>query len=217
MQRRVAVVARTVKRPEERRAEIVAAARRLFESRGYDDVTMNEVVADLAVAKGTVYHYFRSKEELLEAVVTDIVKQATERMGQVVEAAGGGPVERLAALVSAGRVAGENEQVLGHLHRSQNAGMHTRLLAVAIELQAPLYAQVLREGTAAGVFRVDHPLEAAEFLLSATQFLTDEGIAPWSPETLTRRARALPALAEQLLGAPEGSLAFLLTPAHATD
>ncbi|MEV6683595.1 helix-turn-helix domain-containing protein [Streptomyces erythrochromogenes] len=202
---------------EERRAEIVAAARRLFESRGYDDVTMNEVVADLAVAKGTVYHYFRSKEELLEAVVTDIVKQATERMRQVVEAADGGPVERLAALVSAGRVAGENEQVLHHLHRSQNAGMHTRLLAVAIELQAPLYAEVLREGTEAGAFQVDHPLEAAEFLLSGIQFLTDEGVAPWSPETLTRRARALPALAEQLLGAPEGSLAFLIAPARASD
>jgi AcrR family transcriptional regulator len=203
-------MARTVKKPHERRADIVATARRLFETRGYDDITMNDVVADLGVAKGTVYHYFASKDELLEAVVTDIVGQATEQMRQTLEVASGGPVERLATLIAAGRVADEHGQILGHLHRSGNAGMHVRLLAVAIEQQAPLYAEVLRQGTAEGVFRVDLPLETAEFLLSAAQFLTDEGIAPWTPESLARRAAALPALVERLLGAAPGTFAFLL-------
>ncbi|MHB9860190.1 TetR/AcrR family transcriptional regulator [Streptomyces sp. YIM S03343] len=205
-------MARTVKKPHERRAEIVAAARRLFASRGYDVFTMNDVVSDLGIAKGTVYHYFKSKEDLLEAVVTDIVGQATEQMRQVLHAADGGAVERMAALISAGRVADENERILEHLHRGGNAGMHARLLAVAIEQQAPLYAEVLREGTATGVFAVGLPLETAEFLLSAAQFLTDEGIAPWPPETLARRAQALPSLVERLVGAAEGTFAFLLMP-----
>jgi AcrR family transcriptional regulator len=203
-------MARTVKKPQERRADIVAVARRLFATSRYDDITMNDVVTELGVAKGTLYHYFGSKEELLEAVVTDIVGQATERMRTVLHVAGGGPVERLVALIDAGRVAGDHEQILGHLHRGGNAGMHVRLLAVAIEQQAPLYAEVLQEGTAAGVFRVDLPLETAEFLLGAAQFLTDEGIAPWSPESLARRAVALPVLMERLLGAAAGTFAFLL-------
>jgi AcrR family transcriptional regulator len=205
-------MARTVKKPHERRADIEAAARRLFESRGYDDITMNDVVADLGVAKGTVYHYFRSKEELLEAVVTDIVGQATEQMRHVLHAVTGSPVERLVALMAAGSVADENAQILDHLHRGANAEMHVRLLAVAIEQQAPLYAEVLQEGTAEGVFQVDLPLETAEFLLGAAQFLTDEGIAPWSPESLARRALALPTLIERLLGAAPGTFAFLLPP-----
>lgn len=204
---------RTVKKPHERRADIVAMARRLFESRSYDEITMNDVVTALGVAKGTVYHYFRSKQELLEAVVTDIVGQATEQMRHVLQMDGGGAVERLAALIATGRIAGEHEQILGHLHRGGNAGMHVRLLAAAIEQQAPLYAEVLRLGTAEGVFQVDLPLETAEFLLGAAQFLTDEGIAPWPPESVARRAAALPTLVERLLGAAPGTFAFMLTPA----
>lgn len=203
-------MARTVKKPDERRADIVATARRMFESRGYDDITMNDVVAELGVAKGTVYHYYRSKEDLLEAVVLDIVGQVTAQMRQTLTTAAADPVEQLATLIAAGQVATAHEQILNHLHRGTNAGMHVRLLAVAIEQQAPLYAEVLHTGTAAGVFRVDNPLETAEFLLSAAQFLTDTGIAAWSAESLTRRAAALPGLVERLLGAPKGTFAFLI-------
>ena len=60
---------RTVKKPEERRADIVKAARYLFQTKEYSKTTMNDVIERLGIAKGTIYHYFSSKESLLEAVV----------------------------------------------------------------------------------------------------------------------------------------------------
>lgn len=62
------------KKTEERRGEIVAATCQLFLSKGYDSTTMREVMRHLGIAKGTIYHYCASKEELLEAVIESLVE-----------------------------------------------------------------------------------------------------------------------------------------------
>ena len=65
---------RTLVRPDRRAeipAHIVRVARQLFESRGYADVTMEQVAAKAAVSKRTLYKYFFVKEALLERVLED--------------------------------------------------------------------------------------------------------------------------------------------------
>lgn len=201
---------RIVKKAEVRRAEIVQAARYLFQTQEYEKVTMQEVMERLGIAKGTIYHHFQSKEELLEAVVENIVEEQITRMQQVVAEAEGSVFDKLRLLVQAGRAAEGGEEILETLHHSGNVGMHTRLLAVALIGQAPLYAELIRQGCAEGLFQTDHPLECAEYILSALQFLTDTGVYPWTPEQLLRRAMAFPRLIEAQLKAPQGSFQFLL-------
>ena len=66
---------RTVKKPDERRREIIAASRELFLEKDYEKATMQDVMDKLKIAKGTTYHYFKSKAELLEAVVQNMVDE----------------------------------------------------------------------------------------------------------------------------------------------
>ncbi len=200
---------RTVKNPDQRRMEIVKAARRLFQSKEYDKTTMQDVMEDLGIAKGTIYYYFKSKEELLEAVIEDIVDESLQQMQKSLEESRGNALEKLRHLVSAGNVAEDNPEILEHLHRPGNIGMHTRLLAVALQKQAPLYARLFQQGCEEGLFQTEMPLETAEFVLTAVQFLTDQGIYPWSQETLLRRAKAIPTLVEAQLEAAPGSFQFL--------
>lgn len=201
---------RTVKKPEERRAEIIAAARELFDTQGYEKTTMRHVMERLGIAKGTIYHYFRSKEELLEMVVSETVDEIAVMLEQFVESAEGNALETLQQLIAAGNVEEESAPILEGLHDPANTGMHTRQLAETITKLAPFYGSVIEQGVAEGVFQTEHPLEAAEMILTAVQFLTDMGIYPWTPEVLMRRALAFPALIEALLQAPEGSFDFLL-------
>lgn len=203
-------MARTVKKPEERRADIVEVAKRLFGTKGYESTAMQDVMRELGIAKGTIYHYFRSKEELLEAVIEDIVDESVEHMQRAANEASGNAFDKIRVLVGAGRVAEEHREVLDQLHRSDNSGMHARLLAATLQRQAPLYAQAIQQGCDEGAFRTGAPLEAAEFVLTALQFLTDDGIYPWTQETLLRRVRAFPSLIEAQLGAAAGSFDFLL-------
>ena len=59
---------------EFRTREILAAARRLMQSRGVESVTMEEIAATAGVAKGTVYLYFQGKEDLIQALMSQVGK-----------------------------------------------------------------------------------------------------------------------------------------------
>ena len=201
---------RIVKKAGERREEIIAAAGELFLVRGYDRTTMKHVMERLQIAKGTIYHYFKSKEELLDAVLDSIVANLVEEMQAIAAEAQGDALERLRYLIiKSATVDSHDQEMLDHLHQPGNTGMHLRLLAKLIILQAPIYAEFIRQGCEEKLFTTEHPLESAEFILAAIQFLTDIGIYPWTPEQMTRRALALPALVEAQLGAPKGSFGFM--------
>jgi AcrR family transcriptional regulator len=200
---------RIVKNPEERRKEIIAAARKLFEASDYKKTTMRDVMDMLGIAKGTIYHYFKSKEELLEAVVEDIIDDHIARREALLEATPGNALDKLRVLLTSSSLADDHGQLLTHLHDPGNVGMHTRLLAVAVERQARLFEGLFRQGCDEELFETEHPLECAELLLAGIQFLTDMGIYPWKKDDLARRAMAFPALIEAQLNAPEGSFRFL--------
>jgi AcrR family transcriptional regulator len=203
-------MARIVKKAEIRRQEIVAAARQLFQTKEYEKTTMQDVMDQLGIAKGTIYHYFKSKEELLEAVVENIVEDDIASKQIIVKEISGNALEKIRTLIRAGSMADNNAEILGHLHHPGNLGMHIRQLAVTLMRQAPLYGALIRQGCEEGLFQTEHPLECAEFILTAVQFLTDMGIHPWTQEDLIRRAMAFPPMIESLLKARQGSFQFML-------
>jgi AcrR family transcriptional regulator len=60
---------RTVKEPDIRRAELLDAAQKLFYAKGYEKTPVQDNIDRVGVAKGTFYHYFGSKVELLDELV----------------------------------------------------------------------------------------------------------------------------------------------------
>lgn len=200
---------RTVKKAEERKQEIVEAAKRLFNSKGYDATSMQDVMEDVGIAKGTIYHYFKSKDELLQAVVEFIVDAEIEKKKALLLETHGTALERFKVLIAAGSAADREQEVLQELHNANNTGMHIRLLAATLVKEAELYAGLIQQGCDEGIFHTDSPLECAEFILTAVQFLTDVGVYPWTPDQLLRRGMAFPALIEAQLQAPPGSFQFL--------
>ena len=67
-------------RSEATRAELLAAARRLFAERGYAGVGTEEIVRAAGVTRGALYHHFESKRELLAAVYEQVERELTERI-----------------------------------------------------------------------------------------------------------------------------------------
>ncbi len=205
-------MSRIVKKPEDRRREIVAKAWELFQKKDYEQTTMQDIMVELGIAKGTIYHYFDSKEALLEAVVDSVVENFIEQVRAGLAATSGNALEKVRALISAGNVEAAQGEDLDTLHRPGNIALHARMFAVTVLKLAPLYESVVRQGNQEGIFRVEHPLECSEFLLAGILFLTDVGMYPWTQEDLVRRARTLGALLEAQLNAPKGSFDFLSNP-----
>lgn len=203
---------RIVKKPDERKKEIIQAARELFQTKEYDKMTMRDLMDKLNIAKGTIYHYFSSKEDLLEAVVEDLIDEELKRKKRLMKSRRCrdlNALEKFRVLVTTDTIAEENEQILENLHHPGNTIMHTRQLGRYLLKLAPVFAAVFEEGCEQGIFKTEHPLECAEFLLAGFQFLTDVGFYPWSKAQIERRMAAFPSLIEAQLNAPKGSFSFL--------
>jgi AcrR family transcriptional regulator len=64
------------RRPDERPSEILEAALRTFAERGYANTRLEDVAATVGVTKGTIYHYFATKEELLRRAIQHYHEEA---------------------------------------------------------------------------------------------------------------------------------------------
>ncbi|MGC1451484.1 MAG: TetR/AcrR family transcriptional regulator [Candidatus Sulfotelmatobacter sp.] len=80
------------------RQEILRTAARLFQQRGYDATSMNDVAAALKLSKGGLYHHFQSKDEILFEIMDHAMELTQERVIAPVRAITD-PVERLRALI----------------------------------------------------------------------------------------------------------------------
>src|SRR5262249_35501881 len=102
---------RIVKKPFERRAEILKTAAHLFRTKDYEKATMQDVMDELDIAKGTIYHYFKSKEELLEAVIEDIVNQTFEKMTKLLTESKGNAIQKMRRLFEAADIAAQEDEI----------------------------------------------------------------------------------------------------------
>ena len=80
------------------RQEILRTAARLFQQRGYDATSMNDVAAALKLSKGGLYHHFQSKDEILFEIMNHAMEMTQERVITPVRSIAD-PVERLRALI----------------------------------------------------------------------------------------------------------------------
>jgi len=89
---------RVVKKPEERRAEMVAAASKLFAQQGFVRTSVAEIVSAVDVAKGLFYYYFTTKDDMVKAVVEGFTS-FLGREAMKIAAGEGTPREKIARLM----------------------------------------------------------------------------------------------------------------------
>src|SRR5277367_6415689 len=105
---------------DQRRENIINVAREVFFEQGYTAASMSSIAARLGGSKGTLYNYFKSKEELFEAQVRDMCGQAADRILE--STVQGEPAETLSRL---------GEQYLQHVFSEQTVRMFRILVAEA--------------------------------------------------------------------------------------
>lgn len=90
----------TLDRRTQRQQEIVAAATRIFAASGYDAAEMERVAAEIGIAKGTLYLYFKGKQDLFFACVDAGMQQITTALTAAREAPGD-PFDRITLAIRA--------------------------------------------------------------------------------------------------------------------
>jgi AcrR family transcriptional regulator len=140
----------------ERRRRILAAAIFLFQRKGINGTTAEEIAAEAGVTKRTLYRHVGSKENLLLAIHEDFINRGL-RGWQEIQAAGGSATERLRRLIVAhvNTVADELPSIRIFFEEMKHLSVENqaRIIARRNEYEVIL-TDTLREGMETGEFRV---------------------------------------------------------------
>lgn len=155
---------RTRESPDVRRASILEAAERVVLERGTGGVTMDAVAEGAGVAKGTVYLYFDSKDDLLEALRERFADVYLEPVWVALTPGGrGSRARRLAAAIEGlFRASAEGETLFHALFHEPDASE-----AALMDAGRDALVAFVADGVEAGEFTVPDVAVAAEFLLHA--------------------------------------------------
>lgn len=187
---------------------IQAMLQLLLEDKGVS-CSVSDIAKEAGIGKGSVYYYFKSKDEIFDAVVDHIYQDKIDQCRKAVENSQDDAVKKLGLLFSVYGQTILEPSVDAYLHQQQNAAIHQKSLAQILLLLSPLVADIFRQGVQEKLFDCEHPQETAELFLSAFCFLLDPGIFTWSDSQLLEKIKALAELFEKGLSAPQGSLKFL--------
>lgn len=203
-------MARISKAPEERRLEIVETAERLFHEVGFAKCSIEMIIREMGVAKGTFYYYFKSKDEVLSAVVErklDMVVDATE---QVADDPSLDALTKMEMLLSDSHVGDDDTHEIAEiLHLPENRELHEVTNIQTVVRLSPVFARIIEQGNREGIFRCAAPLETIQFLLTGAQFLLDGGLFSFSAQEVRKQREVVQAIVEKALGAEVGSFSFM--------
>ncbi|MCU4798375.1 TetR/AcrR family transcriptional regulator [Bacillus cereus] len=203
---------RIVKEYEERRKEILEMAERLFLTKGYTKTTVNDILKEIGIAKGTFYHYFKSKEEVMDEIIMRVIKEDVAKAKVIVSNPNIPVLEKLfRVLMEQSPKSGDiKDKMIEQFHQPNNAEMHQKSLVQSIIHLSPVLTEILEQGIEEGIFSTSYPQETIELLLSSAQVIFDDGLFQWKPEEMMRRVKAYIKMMEVSVGAKEGSFNYML-------
>ncbi|WP_432558387.1 TetR/AcrR family transcriptional regulator [Granulicoccus sp. GXG6511] len=201
---------RIVKQPEERKAEILAAAAALFAEKGYVATTINDVLERVGIAKGTFYHHFPSKEGLLHTLVDQQVAAQVAEAAQIADAPDLSAPEKIILFWGRQRSDEHVQNLTDHLEQALDVTAHIQVLAKLVTDLGPVLARIVEQGVEEGTFDTSHPAESIDVILAASAFLFDSGLIERPGRDRGQAIAIFVTQAERLLGARPGTLTDLL-------
>lgn len=215
---------RVVKDPDVRRDELLDVAQQLIADMGYEAMSVEAVTRAAQVAKGTFYHYFVSKEDMLGQLLQRLMDGLFAHLNVQVAATEGNAVDKLAAILHASS-AYKSQQMPNYLssaslYRPENYALRHRLWDGWASTVRGIIAPVIAEGVTEGSFHVEADDFAADVLVSlwfdTAQRILERAVR--EPDltgfvkVLERDTAALWAAQERMLGVPAGSFVTPMPP-----
>ena len=202
-----------------RRDTFIESAQRLIQAKGYEQMSVQDVLDDVGASRGAFYHYFDSKAALLDGVVGRMVEQATAAMGSILADPKRSAIESLNDFFRGlASWKGERKEFLLRLMEvwlsDDNAIVREQFRRRVVATMTPLLADIIRQGVREESFDVTSPEHTARVLVGLLAGANEHAghlylslQATHVPfEVVEGALRAYPEALERILGARQGSL-----------
>lgn len=190
----------------ERKKEILDISEKLFIENGYDDTSISDIINEAGIAKGTFYHYFESKEHLLDELLERIVREIQKNLDKIVCSDDLDAVEKIIGISAyMQKFAEGKEKIVDYIHEDRNAHIHFKVEKLQTPAFIEYYRKIIKQGIEEGLFEMEFPEETAVALFAAGSALSEgkhdhAGRKILDPQLI----RAVINISERLLGTRPG-------------
>ena len=191
-----------MKKGERRKQELLDIAYRMFITRGYENTSIDDIIAEAGIAKGTYYYYFESKEQTLEEVIGMMIEKEIEAAGSILDSPLPVP-QKIVAIIASIRPAPEEQTIEGALMQPENIIMHQKIKRRLIEKVVPLLTKAAEEGVEQGIFSCDNIPERIRMMLVISNEIFD------NYSFTNRDIDVFIDITEKILGAKSHSMDFI--------
>lgn len=163
---------REVKEPEVRKAEIIQAAKKLFQSKGYLNVTTQDIVDELKISRGLLYYHYKSKEDILKHIVETETNSVEQRLVAITFDDSISVVNKIgqfigATIIPSSAYTVENQALQESMRLPENTYMTDQIYRKMSDKMSNYFSVILEQGNNQGVFNVNNPKETSIFLMNA--------------------------------------------------
>lgn len=186
-----------------RKEELLKIAYNKFITKGYLNTSIDEIIGEAKIAKGTYYYYFESKEKTLEEVINMVVEKMINKAKAVLELEL--PLEQKFINVILSFKPKINEKTLTEaINLPENIIMHEKLNKKVVENAVPILSQIVEEGNKQKILNCKENIsEKIKITLILSSELFDDGNYNQAD------IKVYIEIVEILLGAQKGSLSFI--------
>ena len=191
-----------MKKGEKRKQELLKIAYRMFIEKGYENTSIDEIIAEADIAKGTYYYYFESKEATLEAIIDMMIADEVSRAKEVL--ASDMPIpQKLIAVIYSLRPARGEQGIVNALNTKENIVMHEKVNRRIVAEATPLLTEIVKEGISQGLLNCTNIEERVKMQLIISQHMFDDG------DFSDRDVEVYIDMVEKALGAETGTMSFI--------
>lgn len=205
-------MARPSQDPQIRIAEILDAAEPLFYANGYHETAISDIVKKMGVAQGTLYYYFKSKEEILEALINRHMSTFTSAFEPIIDSHSIAPPQKIESVIQAifCTIQYKEGLLLDFLYDDRTLHLVDKLSRQGKQLVAPFLLKIIEEGKQQNHFHVSHPKAAMNLILSILDCLIDVIYEKSPDDLLTCQFKLAEELMAKALGMQEGTIRIVI-------
>ena len=171
------------------REKILNTATQLFIQKGSEKTSMQDIAQTAGISKGAIYHHFKSKDEIVFAVIRSRQELMEEEMKQWLKATenltGREQLQTILKSNLESQTARATDGIVGEYEK--DAGFILTMMRDNLRIGAPLVSDIIKKGMADGSLQPQYPEEAAEVFLLLVNFWMHGTVFGSDPEKLPER------------------------------
>lgn len=151
-----------------KRDVILDAMQRLMNGTSAQAISVSEIAKEAGIGKGSIYYYFKSKEEILEAVIERSYSDAVEKSKKLLETSEFDALTKMEIIFRTCRDSSLEllrQEANNFLELQQSALLHQQFIRIMIKNLRPILADVIRQGNQEGSMHCKSPEEVSEIVL----------------------------------------------------